>query len=231
MSGDAKTVGFVPVRSGSKRLPRKNMAFIEGRPAFEYAIRTLQGVSGISSVWVSSDDEMVLQRATEMGATAHRRDPKLAGDTVGVLQVVRSELNLMGDVQAVAVLYATAVLVRSESISVMLKLASDDCWMHPVVASTGFSQPVAQSLVAIDDNLWVPLLPKLANARSQDVPEIRVDAGGVYVWPAEFLRRSTGVYDEPQLTYPIGSDEILDVDERSDLDELIRRVQMRGDLG
>lgn len=72
----AKIVGLMGAKKNSTRLPNKAKLDFNGRPMFEWNI--IKGVSLFEKMYVTSDDDEILQRAKELGAyPIKREDPKL----------------------------------------------------------------------------------------------------------------------------------------------------------
>jgi len=74
------TVAIIPARGGSKGIPRKNLIQLLNKPLIAWSIIQARGAIGIDSVWVSSDNEDILQVAKEFGANTIKRPEHLAGD-------------------------------------------------------------------------------------------------------------------------------------------------------
>lgn len=79
---------IIPARGGSKRLPRKNIALLAGKPLLAYAIEAALDSGVFDQVCVSSEDDEILEVARVHGAhLALKRSPELASDTVQVRHV------------------------------------------------------------------------------------------------------------------------------------------------
>lgn len=88
-----RTLGIVPARGGSKRLPRKNVLPLGGKPLVCWAIEAALASLRLSRVIVTSDDDEVLAIATRYGSVlALRRPPELATDTSPAIDYVRHAL-------------------------------------------------------------------------------------------------------------------------------------------
>jgi len=80
MSEMPLTVAYIPARSGSTRLPNKNILPLGGHPLLAYSIRTALLTPGIDMVVVDTDDENYAAIAREYGATVpFLRPAELAG--------------------------------------------------------------------------------------------------------------------------------------------------------
>lgn len=77
-------LALIPARGGSKRLPRKNIKLLNGKPLIAYTIQTCLSVDSISRVIVSTEDEEIAKVAVEYGAEVpFFRPDVLAADSTG----------------------------------------------------------------------------------------------------------------------------------------------------
>jgi CMP-N-acetylneuraminic acid synthetase len=81
-------IAFIPARGGSKGVPRKNLEVVGTHSLLERAVASGQGSERISASYVSSEDEEILARAAKLGALAHRRSPRAAGDEARASEVI-----------------------------------------------------------------------------------------------------------------------------------------------
>lgn len=84
-----KVVAIIPARGGSKRLKRKNIHPIWGKPMIYWAIKAAKESSHITDVWVTTEDEEIKKIALECGAKVHEREPKLSEDHVFKMAAIR----------------------------------------------------------------------------------------------------------------------------------------------
>ena len=59
---------IIPARAGSKRIPRKNLAMVAGRPLIAWTIAAAIAAQRVERVIVSTDDPEIATVATEWGA-------------------------------------------------------------------------------------------------------------------------------------------------------------------
>ncbi len=76
-------------RGGSRRLKRKNIVELFGRPLLAWAVDACRETGRIGSIYVSSEDEEILSVATELGCRTLVRPPALAEDAVPKMEVIR----------------------------------------------------------------------------------------------------------------------------------------------
>jgi CMP-N,N'-diacetyllegionaminic acid synthase len=76
-------IAIIPARGGSKSVPRKNLALINGKPLVAHSIDHARQASSVSRVIVSTDDEEIADVARRYGAEVpFLRPEELAGDLV-----------------------------------------------------------------------------------------------------------------------------------------------------
>ncbi len=75
------TIAIIPARGGSKGIPGKNLVPICGHPLLAWSIMQALATDSIDSVWVSSDDNKILDVADHYGAHPVKRPMEISGDT------------------------------------------------------------------------------------------------------------------------------------------------------
>ena len=70
----------IPARGGSKSIFKKNISNFCGKPLLAWTIEQCIDSDKISNVWVSSDDDVILNIAAEYGAKKIKRPKDISGD-------------------------------------------------------------------------------------------------------------------------------------------------------
>jgi len=70
----------IPARGGSKGIPRKNLRLLNGKPLIFYSIKTALASKYSIDVYISSEDDEILNAAIQFGAKIHKRDISIADD-------------------------------------------------------------------------------------------------------------------------------------------------------
>ena len=92
MSKKPNILVIIPARGGSKRLPRKNIKELAGKPLLTYSIEyAQQQIEG--DVLVSTDDEEIAQIARKHGAEVQLRPAELAMDDTPTIDVLKQLLS------------------------------------------------------------------------------------------------------------------------------------------
>lgn len=81
-------VAIIPARGGSKRLPRKNLHPVLGRPMLAWVIDACRRSRHITHVFVSTDDAAIAAAARASRAEVVDRPAELAGDQVFKMDAV-----------------------------------------------------------------------------------------------------------------------------------------------
>ena len=92
-----KITAIIPARGGSKRLPRKNIFPIWGKPLLSWSIKAAKESKFITNVWVTTEDIEIASIAAGESASIHRRDPELSQDHVYKMEAVRSAVAYIED--------------------------------------------------------------------------------------------------------------------------------------
>jgi CMP-N,N'-diacetyllegionaminic acid synthase len=100
-------VALIPARSGSKRVPDKNIRLLAGHPLIAYTISAALQSAIFSSVIVSTDSELYAEIARHYGAEApFLRPPELAGELSPDIEWVEYTLNCLREERRVYDLFS-----------------------------------------------------------------------------------------------------------------------------
>ncbi|WP_306640420.1 cytidylyltransferase domain-containing protein [Sanyastnella coralliicola] len=108
-----RTIAIIPARGGSKRLEKKNIYPLLGKPLIAYTIDALKECAFVDDIFVSSDDEEILKVGEQYGAKSLLRPKELADDhtpkIVAIRQAVEDPLvSADGEVENVIVAQANS---------------------------------------------------------------------------------------------------------------------------
>ncbi len=109
-----KIIIMIPARLGSKRIPKKNIRYMQGKPLIQYPIDIAKSDSRDMEIWVNTEDERLGTIVTDMGANFHRRPKELAGDTATNRDFTYEFLR-MHPCDYVVMLNTTSPLLRQET--------------------------------------------------------------------------------------------------------------------
>ena len=75
-----KNIAIILARKGSKAIKNKNLVSLNGKPLIYWSIKACLKSKKISSVWVSSDSDRILNVAKKYGSNIIKRPKKFASD-------------------------------------------------------------------------------------------------------------------------------------------------------
>ena len=78
--GKIKSIAMIPARLGSKRIPKKNIRLLDGKPLLQFAIELSLNSGCFDEVWVNSESDIIGKLAEKCGARFHKRPRELASD-------------------------------------------------------------------------------------------------------------------------------------------------------
>jgi CMP-N-acetylneuraminic acid synthetase len=111
---------IVPLRGGSKSIPRKNILSFAGKPLCAWVLEAALAASEIGEVWVSTDDEQIAEvvAQTTPPVRIHFRPAALGGDLVKTEAVIQ-EWILTARIEAshIVLLQATSPQTTAADIS------------------------------------------------------------------------------------------------------------------
>jgi len=214
-----RAIAIIPARGGSKRLPRKNVAPLLGRPLIAYTIDAARRSGCFEHVVVSTEDDEIARVAEAAGATIFRRDPSLATDTATMAEVcaavLREAERRFGALpEAFCCLLATSALRTAEDIVACRALLSSDCDF--VMAVTEFAKTPLQALEATGDSYLRLRWPELANLRPDERPRLLVDNGSTYWCRTEPFLAAGDFYGPTLRGFAMPRERSVDIDTAED---------------
>lgn len=163
MSDKPRIVGFIPARSGSKRVRNKNVRILNGHPLLAYAIASARESGVFADIIVSTDDEEYAKIARHYGAEVPiLRPAEFAGDRSPDIEWISHLLGYLKDqgraYDCFSLLRPTSPLRQAETI----RRALNAFLAEPGVDSLRAVELVLQhpgKMWVIRDNRMLPLLP------------------------------------------------------------------------
>jgi CMP-N-acetylneuraminic acid synthetase len=217
-----KVLGVIPARGGSKAIPRKNLAPLDGRPLIAYTCEAARRSRRLTRTVVTTDDEEVAAVARTFGVDApFRRPPALATDAAPMVDVLVHALSVLEGAEAyrpdvLVLLQPTSPFRRSEHIDAAVDLLVSTGADSVVTVMAVPHQFTPSSLMYLDGDRLVPAADG-APLRRQDKPRLFARNGpAVVVLRPEVL--STGrLYGPDTRGLEMSREDSLDIDDAFDL--------------
>ena len=224
-------IAIIPARGGSKRIPRKNIRQIDGKPLISFPILSALESKVFSDVFVSTDDEEIADIAREYGAKVpFVRDSELSNDFTSTVPVIRDAIERISvknyKFDNCCCIYPTSIFVTSKDLidsSAKFNQVKLDSFLISVVK---YPYPIQRAL-SMDLEGGVAFLdPQHLSTRSQDLPKTYHDAAQFYWGSKAAWLKNDSVFTK-STGYLISSSRIQDIDEEEDLQraEYLYRTQ------
>ena len=218
-----KIAAILLCRSGSKGIPNKNIADVNGQPLFVYALRSAQNARYISKVFLSSDSNWILSLASGHDAVPVKRPAELAQDDTPSEDAIRHFAGIVyADIYVM--IQVTSPFVTPEVIDECVKVLLD----HPETDAvfTGYKADNPEKI-----HYWLPLGDNVEPYFTKRLPrqalaEAYIENGAVYAIRKESLIDNYFKYNVRVVDVGIGNLMNVDIDTPEDL-RLVSNIMRR----
>ena len=163
MKTNEMTVAIIPARGGSKRIPRKNIKNFLGRPMIEYSIMKCMESNLFDCVYVSSDDDEILNMGIKFGAKPLKRGAGLADDITPIAPVMADAISTIeekdGKIKIACCVFPCAPFIKVSDLvnAYTALLESEAPFVYPV---TNYPHPIQRAIKVSFNNVPEFIEPK-----------------------------------------------------------------------
>lgn len=195
-----KILTVIPARSGSKRVPGKNIKLLSGKPLIAHTIIAAQRSLCLDEIIVSTDCQEIVDISLSFGATVPWLRPNnLAEDSSDVIHAV---IDLLERYKAINRNFDSVLLLQPTSpfrkpATIQKAVALHKTTGHSVVSVNASSlKPSWYRTIDPDGNL---VSPKIFNEEylKRDPAEIYMLNGAIYLSSVEQIMANQSFYSEP----------------------------------
>ena len=223
-----KTLIVIPARGGSKRIPRKNVRIMCGKPLICYSIENAKALKQYHDVdvCVSTDDEEVLSIVEKRGVDVIKRPAELATDKVTLDPVIYHAVLEMEKLKeckydTVITMQATSPTLKFETIKAAIEFFESSEYDTVISA---MNKPHLSW--GVKDGKVVKNYEKRLN--SQELPANYLETGGFLITRRGCVS-DAGRIGENVNIFEISEDEAVDIDTYSDwvlCENILRRKKI-----
>lgn len=212
-----KTVALVLARAGSKRVPKKNIQLLNGKPLIAYTFEAALASECFSEIVVSTDDARVREIAATSGIGVDERPEAMRGDTVRAVEVVEEYLRRTHAGQQyrnVAMMLPTCPFRSVDDVQGAMQAYQASSGQMPLLTVTAYEFPPQLALEPDEGNVMRMTDPQAyaQTTRSQSIPPRFHPNGGLYVAPIELFLRERSFFMPRMLTYRMPAERSFDID-------------------
>lgn len=221
------TIAIIPARGGSKRILRKNVKLLAGKPAIAYPIELALNSGIFEQVIVSTDDAEIAEISRKYGAEVpFLRSPELSNDftiTVDVIADVAERLQDQGEsFEYICCIYPVTPLLKVNRLKQALNTIESGKWDY-VFPAIEFPAPIERGFKKGKSGLIEFDFPEFANTRTQDITKTFHDAGQFYFGKSEAWIEKKSILNGNSTFIELAKNETLDIDDLEDW-ELVEKL-------
>ncbi|MBQ4858425.1 acylneuraminate cytidylyltransferase family protein [Pseudoalteromonas sp. MMG007] len=222
MINDKKILAIIPARGGSKRLPRKNILPIAGKPLIQWTIEASTASKYIDTTFVSTDSSEIASIAIEHGLNVpYLRSDSLSSDIASSMDVILDAINnyeLKGhSFDLVLLLQPTSPLRDNEDIDGAIELFIKKSAGAVVSVTECDHSPLWANVLPSDFNLSGFIPDSVLKTRSQDLPTYYRLNGAIYLFEVKNVKNGNSYLSLPNsFGFPMSKSHSIDIDDEND---------------
>ena len=206
-------LAIIPARSGSKRIPKKNIRNFCGMPIIAYSIEAALNSRCFDEVMVSTDSEEIANISRNYGASVpFLRSDETSTDSATTADVILEVLNSYAEIERrvdqFACIYPTAPFVTEKRLRDAMVVLNE---ANAVVSVVRYDYPPQRALVVRKGNI-VYQYPEFEKARSQDLEQIYHDCGQFYMCKCDQFLKYLSLIPPGTKPFIIPDEEAQDID-------------------
>jgi len=215
-------IGLIPARKGSKGLLNKNMLSLDNKPLVQHTIEAALDSSLLTEINVSSDDSAVLKLAESLKVKTLIRPAEFSSDDSSAIEVVNHFITSLSkqityEDHFIVYLQPTSPLRSSHHIDQAIKILLQNKEKSLLSVTHMRKSPFKSFVVSESGRLESLFDEKLSNARRQDLQDVFIPNGAIYIFSIqEFIERK-GFPSNGSIPFIMSEDDSIDIDEQEDL--------------
>ncbi len=223
-----KTLIVIPARGGSKRIPRKNVRVMCGKPLICYSIENAKALKEQMDVdvAVSTDDEELAGIVEKRGVEVIKRPAELATDKITLDPVIYHAMNSMEEkhgcrYDTVITMQATSPTLKKETVQAAIDFFENSEWDTVISA---MNKPHL-SWGVVDGKITKNYEKRL---NSQELPPNYLETGGFLITRRDCVKENSRIGEKVNI-FEISEEEAIDIDTYSDwvlCENILRRKKI-----
>jgi len=217
MYKDKTFLAIIPARGGSKRLPRKNILDLCGKPLIAWSIEAGLKSQYIDKVVVTSDDDEILAISKKYGADIINRPDELASDTSTTFDAIKHTIDNLNTYDYVVLLQPTSPLRDEMHIDEAIELLESKNTDAIVSVCEMDHSPLWSNTLPDDGSMSNFMRDEVLNKRSQDLEKYYRLNGAVYICKTEKLLEEKSFFLKENIcAYKMNKKNSIDIDDEID---------------
>lgn len=216
-------IALIPARGGSKGVKRKNIRLLNGKPLLTYTAEAAKSSKYISRIFLSSDDEEILQLGKNLGLELVMRPENVSSDKSTANEVIAHFVKVSSDEflenTFLVYLQPTSPLRTSFHIDSAIEVLLGNNEGSVVSVTLLEKNPFKAYLIDQHGHLNPLMGEKYLNMNRQDLPDVYVPNGAIYIFSLSEFLKTGRIPTNKSLPFVMNSDVSRDIDTEKDLIE------------
>ena len=214
-------VALIPARGGSKGLKKKNLYPVNNKPLISWTIESAISSHYLEQIFVSSDDNSILEIASKEGVNCIERPANLAEDTSSMESVIMHSIEQI-DKQGIGFKYLillqpTSPLRDSKDIDLACKKFIQ-LKANSLISVTNVESSVLKTLVKDDNGFLKPAFDnKFPSMNRQQLPLAYKPNGAIYIINKKLFLNNPTLFQKDTAMYEMKENKSIDVDSINDI--------------
>lgn len=214
-------IALIPARGGSKGLKKKNIFPIHEKPLISWTIESANTSKCIDQTFVSSDDEVILEIASNQGVNCIVRPKNLAEDSSSMESVIIDFIKQIND-KAIEFKYLVLLQPTSplrdrndieEACKIFLRLKADS-----LISVTKTDSSVFKTLILNKDGfLKAAFKDNFPSMNRQELPTAYKPNGAIYIIDKDLFVNNPTFFQKKTVMYEMDAKRSIDVDSIEDI--------------
>ena len=221
-------LAVIPARGGSKRVPRKNIRSVGGKPLMAYTIESALQSVHLDAVVVTSEDDEILEVAAKYGARCLLRPEKLAMDDTPTIDTTLHVIEKFPGYDQIVLLQPTSPLRTNLDIDAALEYCSNhDASSCVSVCKSKYSP---SNMFEMLDDLRLQRFIRVDSLNESENPqhhnrEYYTVNGAIYISCVNLLIESKKFINQNTIGFLMDQENSLDIDSELELEWLAFKLR------
>ena len=222
MLNNSRFIAIVPARGGSKRLKKKNILDLAGKPLILWTVDAAINSQYIDEVIVTSDDDEILKKLHNYNVTIIKRPDELASDVAKSEDVVKHALGLANNnfdpaKDFIVLLQPTSPLRTAEHIDAAIEAIFIKNAESIVSVCACEHSPLWTNVLPKDESMVNFINPEVRGKQGQDLAQHYRLNGAIYICRInKFLEQNTFLLNQHCYAFNMEKRFSIDIDDEYD---------------
>jgi CMP-N,N'-diacetyllegionaminic acid synthase len=219
MNKNKTFLAIIPARGGSKRLARKNVLDLCGKPLIAYSIEAGLKSKYIDKVIVTSDDEEILSISKRYGADIIVRPDELSNDTATTFDAIKHTIENTNKYDYLVLLQPTSPLRTQKHINEAIELLEAKNADAVISVCEMEHSPLWSNTLNEDLDMSNFLKEEVLNKRGQDLDKYFRLNGAIYICKMDKILNNKGFFLKENIyAYKMNKKDSIDIDDEFDFE-------------